>query len=59
MVAEADIHAALHETRSVEEACRRLVALALDRGSSDNVSVAAVEVGQPPPVGLTCPRTPS
>jgi len=29
----------------VEEACRRLVALALDRGSSDNVSVAAVEVG--------------
>ena len=45
MVAEADIHAALHETRAVEEACRRLVALALDRGSSDNVSVAAVEVG--------------
>lgn len=45
MVAEADIHAALHETRAVEEACRRLVALALDRGSSDNVSVAAVQVG--------------
>ena len=45
MVAEADIHAALHETRAVEEACRRLVALAMDRGSSDNVSVAAVEVG--------------
>lgn len=46
MMAEADIHAVLHETRSVEEACRRLVALALDRGSSDNVSVAAVEVGR-------------
>jgi serine/threonine protein phosphatase PrpC len=46
MVAEADIHASLHETPGVEEACRRLVALALDRGSSDNVSVAAVEVGR-------------
>jgi len=45
VMAEADIHAVLHETRSVEEACRRLVSLALDRGSSDNVSVAAVEVG--------------
>jgi protein phosphatase len=45
-VTETDIHAALHETRSVEEACRRLVALALDRGSTDNVSVAAVEVGR-------------
>jgi len=45
MMAEADIHAVLHETRSVEDACRRLVSLALDRGSSDNVSVAAVEVG--------------
>ncbi len=46
MVTETDIHAVLHETRGVEEACRRLVALALDRGSSDNVSVAAVEVGR-------------
>ena len=46
VMAEADIHAVLHETRSVEEACRRLVSLALDRGSSDNVSVAAVEVGR-------------
>ena len=46
MVTESDIHAVLHETRGVEEACRRLVALALDRGSSDNVSVAAVEVGR-------------
>jgi serine/threonine protein phosphatase PrpC len=45
-VAEADIHAALHEMHTVEQACRRLVALAVDRGSSDNVSVAAVEVGQ-------------
>jgi protein phosphatase len=45
-VAEADIHAALHETRTVEEACRRLVTLALDRGSTDNISVAAVEVGR-------------
>jgi serine/threonine protein phosphatase PrpC len=45
-VAEADIHAALHETRSVEDGCRRLVTLALDRGSTDNVSVAAVEVGR-------------
>jgi protein phosphatase len=44
-VAEADIHAALCETRRLEDACRRLVALALDRGSSDSVSVAAVEVG--------------
>ena len=45
MVTETDIHGVLYETRGVEEACRRLVALALDRGSSDNVSVAAVEVG--------------
>jgi serine/threonine protein phosphatase PrpC len=45
-VAEADIHAALHETRSLEDACRRLVTLALDRGSTDNVSVATVEVGR-------------
>ena len=45
-VAEADIHAALHETRGVEDACRRLVTLALDRGSTDNISVAAVEVGR-------------
>ena len=44
-VAEADIHAALHDTRGVEDACRSLVALALERGSTDNVSVAAVEVG--------------
>ena len=45
-VVEADIHAVLHETRSVEDAGRRLVALALDRGSTDNVSVAVVEVGR-------------
>jgi serine/threonine protein phosphatase PrpC len=45
-VVEADIHAVLHETRSVEDASRRLVALALDRGSTDNVSVAVVEVGR-------------
>jgi PPM family protein phosphatase len=57
-VSEADIHAVLHETRSVDEGCRRLVALALDRGSTDNVSVAAVEVGSF--VGrLDLPRTPS
>lgn len=43
---EGDIHAAFHETRGVEEACRRLVSLALERGSADNVSVAAVEVGR-------------
>jgi serine/threonine protein phosphatase PrpC len=45
MVSEADIHAALLETPTLEEACRTLVSLALERGSSDNVSVAAVEVG--------------
>ena len=45
-VTETDIHAALHETRGLEEACRRLVTQALDRGSTDNVSVAAVEVGR-------------
>lgn len=45
-VGEADIYAALHEARGVEDACRRLVSLALDRGSTDNVSVAAVEVGR-------------
>jgi serine/threonine protein phosphatase PrpC len=45
-LSEADIHSVLHETRSVDEGCRRLVALALDRGSTDNVSVAALEVGQ-------------
>jgi serine/threonine protein phosphatase PrpC len=43
--AESDIHTVLHETGSIEEACRRLTALALERGSTDNVSVAAVEVG--------------
>ncbi len=62
-VAEADIHAALRETRSVEDGCRRLVTLALNRGSTDNVSVAAVEVGRlrrpagPSPLDL--PWTPS
>ncbi|HXK08654.1 MAG TPA: protein phosphatase 2C domain-containing protein [Vicinamibacteria bacterium] len=45
-VGETDLHRLLHETRALDEACRRLVALALDRGSSDNVSVAAVEVGR-------------
>jgi len=45
-VSEGDIHAAVLETPAVEDACRRLVALALDRGSTDNVSVAAVEVGR-------------
>ncbi len=47
-VTETDIHAVLHATRTVEEGCHRLVALALDRGSSDNISVAAVEVGRLP-----------
>jgi serine/threonine protein phosphatase PrpC len=46
MMTEAEFHAALHETASVEEACRRLVALAIERGATDNVSVAAVEVGR-------------
>jgi protein phosphatase len=46
VVTEKDIHAALHETRGVEDACRRLVALALDRGATDNVSVAVAEVGR-------------
>jgi protein phosphatase len=45
-VNEGDIHAALRETRTVEDACRRLVAQALERGSTDNVSVAAVEIGR-------------
>jgi protein phosphatase len=45
---DGDIQAAVHETRAVEDACRRLVALALERGSTDNVSVAAVEVGRLP-----------
>jgi serine/threonine protein phosphatase PrpC len=45
-VDEGDMHEALLETRDVEDACRRLVALALERGSMDNVSVAAVEVGR-------------
>jgi PPM family protein phosphatase len=48
MVSEPDIHAALHETQTLDEACRQLVSLALGRGSSDNVSVAAVEVGHLP-----------
>jgi protein phosphatase len=46
VVAESDFHSALLETRTAEDACRRLVSLALDRGSTDNVSVAAVEVGR-------------
>jgi len=45
VLAEGDIHAALLETRTVEDACRRLATLAVDRGSTDNVSVAAVETG--------------
>jgi protein phosphatase len=45
-VAEADLHTVLHEARSMEEAGRRLVALALDRGSTDSISVAVVEVGR-------------
>lgn len=48
VLAEGDIHAVLLDTRTVEDACRRLVSLALDRGSTDNVSVAAVEVGHLP-----------
>jgi len=45
-VTDEELHAILHETQGMEEACRRLVALALERGSSDNVSVAAVEIGR-------------
>jgi hypothetical protein len=45
-VGEDDLSAAFRETRGVDEACRRLVALAFDRGSTDNVSIAAVEVGR-------------
>jgi serine/threonine protein phosphatase PrpC len=48
VVGEEDMHAAVRETRGVEDACRRLVALALERGSTDNISVAAVEVGSLP-----------
>jgi protein phosphatase len=62
VVDEEDMHAAVHETGAVEHACRRLVALALGRGSTDNVSVAAVEVGSLRRRGLsdlTWPRTPS
>jgi protein phosphatase len=46
VVGENDLSAAFRETRGVDEACRRLVALAFDRGSTDNVSIAAVEVGR-------------
>jgi len=45
-VTETDIHAALPETRGLEEACRGLVTQALDRGSTDNVSVAEVDAGR-------------
>jgi len=45
VVDEKDIHATVHGTRTLQDACRRLVLLALVRGSTDNVSVAAVEVG--------------
>lgn len=47
-VSEEDMHDVLLETRGVDDACRRLVALALERGSTDNVSVAAVEIGTLP-----------
>ena len=47
-VGEDDISDAFRGTRGVDEACRRLVTLAFDRGSTDNVSIAAVEVGHLP-----------
>jgi protein phosphatase len=43
-----DMHAAVLESRCLEDGCRRLVALALDRGWADNVSIAAVEIGSVP-----------
>ena len=38
-VSDDEIAAALRDLASAEQACRDLVALALDRGGSDNVTV--------------------
>jgi protein phosphatase len=48
VVGEDEFSAAFRGARGVDEACRRLVARAVDRGSTDNVSIAAVEVGHLP-----------
>lgn len=45
---ERDLHEGFACAATPEEACQRLVALALERGSSDNVSIGAVEIGRLP-----------
>jgi serine/threonine protein phosphatase PrpC len=42
---EGDLCAAFGSSSTVEEACHALVALAFDRGSRDNISIAATAVG--------------
>jgi protein phosphatase len=43
---EADLVCVLRHARSVEHVCETLVALAYERGSSDNISVAATAAGE-------------
>lgn len=45
-VGDADLYAQLHGTRSLEQGCDNLLSLAFQRGSTDNISVAVVEVGR-------------
>jgi serine/threonine protein phosphatase PrpC len=56
VLAETDIHEAFQSNVSTEEACRWLASLALERGSLDNISLAAVEVGTLRRARLTWPR---
>jgi protein phosphatase len=46
VLAPEDIQRVFRTTDSAEAACRGLVALASERGSADNISVAAVEIGR-------------
>jgi protein phosphatase len=41
-----DLFAHLHGTRELESGCENLVSLAFERGSTDNITIAAVEFGE-------------
>ena len=47
-VEPADILQELRRTETIAQGCRNLISLALERGSKDNISLAAMEVGQFP-----------
>lgn len=56
VLADRDIHEGFQRNVGTEEACRWLASLALERGSLDNISLAAVEVGTLRRARLTWPR---